>query len=124
MLKEIRGIRQIPGEPKRRWFSSETLDLIVWYDSREQPVEFQLCYDLGGKERALTWRSPSSFAHTGVDNGESRANRNKGTPILVADGKFDPGNVARKFRDDAREIPAEITGLVLEKIGLYETKSR
>lgn len=124
MLKEIRDIRQIPGEPTRRWFSSETLDLIVWYDAREQPVGFQLCYDLGGKERALTWRSPSTFAHTGVDNGESRANRNKGTPILVADGKFDHGSVVGKFSDDAREIPAAITGLVLEKIALYATTLR
>jgi hypothetical protein len=31
MLKEIQKTRQITGEPRRRWFSDEVFDLIVWY---------------------------------------------------------------------------------------------
>jgi hypothetical protein len=30
MLSEIPEARQIRGEPRRRWFTSESMDLYVW----------------------------------------------------------------------------------------------
>ena len=45
-LSEVRNCRQVRGEPRRRWFGSEQMDLIVWCDDTGAPIGFQLCYDL------------------------------------------------------------------------------
>ena len=54
-LVEIIHVRQVPGDPRRRWFSSDDMDLIVWYDDSDAPIGFQLCYDKLRSERALRW---------------------------------------------------------------------
>ena len=97
MLREIAEVRQIEGEPLRRWFTDEHFDLVIWTDARSDIVGFQLCYDKVDSERALTWRAGSGFSHNAVDSGESQAGRHKATPILVADGAFDALTVAAKF---------------------------
>ena len=56
MLAEVEHVRQRAGEPRRRWFASDDLDLIVWLDEADRFVGFQLCYDKGRSERALTGR--------------------------------------------------------------------
>lgn len=93
MLREIKDVRQLKDEPHRRWFTDEHFDLILW-GKETDIVGFQLCYDKAHSERAVTWKVESGFHHDGVDGGEGRAGRYKGTPILVADGSFDAGNVA------------------------------
>ncbi len=39
MLKELEDIKQFAGEPKRRWFTDEYFDLIVWQDESAEIVE-------------------------------------------------------------------------------------
>lgn len=114
-------VRQIVGEPPRRWFSSDDFDLIVWYESPEIPVGFQLCYDLGREEKALNWKAPAVFSHAGVDTGEGRSFRQKGAAMLVPDGKFDAARVRELFFRQSRDLPPEITMLILEKIDLHES---
>ena len=53
VMKELRSSRK-PGEPERRWFHGDQLDLIVWLTEEGEIMGFQLCYDRRGKERALT----------------------------------------------------------------------
>jgi len=38
MLREIRDVRQVSGEPMRRWFSDEDFDLIVWLDPEDRII--------------------------------------------------------------------------------------
>jgi len=45
MLTESANVRQFKGEPRRRWFQSQTEDLIVWYADDGSILGFQLCYD-------------------------------------------------------------------------------
>ena len=87
MLREILNVSQVPGTHSR-WFASTFLDLIVWYDKDMAITGFQLCYDKGREEKALTWRRDSGYSHNKIDDGEGRAYRQKMTPILVADGVF------------------------------------
>ena len=87
-LRELPDTRQIEGEPKRRWFNSPELDLIVWLDEDDAPVGFQLCYDKHHGERALTWRAGRGYDHAAVDDGEQTPAQHKSTPILVADGRI------------------------------------
>ena len=59
-LNEVLEVRQIhEDEPRRRWFRSDDLDLIVWCDEAGMPRGFQLCYDKPRSKHTLTWL-PSS----------------------------------------------------------------
>ncbi len=120
MLKEIGPVRQIPGEPRRRWFSSPDCDLVVWYGEDGSPIGLHLSYDKRDRERALLWNAPDRFTHTGIDSGETHALRYKATPIHVADGVFDGERVTEIFRREARELPADIVDMVVRKISEYE----
>jgi hypothetical protein len=119
MLREFMNVRQIPGEDTRRWFSDNYFDLIVWFDSQEAIVGFQLCYDINSNHRALTWHTATGFSHHRVDNGESRSGKTKASPILVADGLFDAPAVAARFQRESRDIDPRIAAFVYEKLRQY-----
>jgi hypothetical protein len=118
-LREISATRQVPGEPRRRWFCSPELDLIVWLSEGDSPIGFQLCYDKLLDERALTWRAGRGFDHSAVDNGEGMPTKYKGTPILVADGAFNNGRVSEIFREASSSVPAPIRSFVADALARY-----
>jgi hypothetical protein len=123
MLHEVQGARQVRGEGFRRWFTDQYFDLIVWYEGADPsgPITgFQLCYDKTSRERALTWRTGTGFAHEKVDDGEGgRTLGAKMTPILVPDGIFDAAGVARRLAAHTSEIDGEVASFVLETIESY-----
>ncbi|HEX7558179.1 MAG TPA: hypothetical protein VF348_06855 [Usitatibacter sp.] len=118
MLREIPETRQIRGEPRRRWFNSEWMDLYVWYDTAGAPLGFQLCYGKPLDEKALTWFRPDDFSHMAVDHG-GPAGRGKETPLLVLDGLFLPGPVSTEFVREAAELPEDVAQLVLAMLRAY-----
>ncbi|MDP3049064.1 MAG: hypothetical protein Q8N12_06510 [Thermodesulfovibrionales bacterium] len=77
---------------------------------------FQLCYDKGREEKALTWRRDSGYSHNKVDDGEGRTYRQKMTPILVADGIFEYKEIAARFKKESREIDKTVAVFVYEKL--------
>ena len=118
MLREIPETRQIRGEPRRRWFNSDAMDLYVWYDNEDAPLGFQLCYGKPNAERALTWFRPASYSHMRVDHGGPFGGRGQ-TPLLVADGLFDPATVSTQFARLAAELPEDVRGLVATRIDAF-----
>jgi hypothetical protein len=119
MLHEAPNVRQVPKEGRRRWFTDPTADLIVWYDKAGNIDGFQLCYDKGVHERALTWRRGFGYCHEKVDDGESEFWGMKMTPILVPDGAFNSADIAARFRRESAEIDPDIAKLVLDVISRY-----
>lgn len=119
MLHELKNVRQIEGEGFRRWFRGDDMELIVWYhDEAEplaEPIGFQLCYDLSGRERALTWRRDEGYSHTQVDTGE-RPFVAKMTPVLVPDGKLNGEDLRLAFLREAGPLDSRLVDLVAEKI--------
>jgi hypothetical protein len=110
----------VPGEGLRRWFTSSTMDLFVWTNEAGQLTGFQLTYDKGSNERALTWKAVSGFRHDQVDDGESQsASRYKETPLLQADGMPDVRRLANLLSSCASNIPREIAAFVDQKIHEY-----
>ena len=85
MLREFKQLRQEPGDGSRRWFESDGFDLVVWLDTGGALAGFQICYDLGQGEHALTWRPSSGCVHHRVDMGDHTPFSNE-SPVLVADG--------------------------------------
>ncbi len=119
MLREISNTRQIKGEPRRRWFSDEYFDLIVWLDKNGETVGFQLCYDVSRDQRALTWTIESGYTHNRVDDGEDSPGTYKASPVLVADGLFPYKEIAEAFKRESKQIDKIISNLVYEKILHY-----
>ncbi|HUQ27180.1 MAG TPA: hypothetical protein VM051_01220 [Usitatibacter sp.] len=116
MLREITTARRVPGEEKRRWFSSPDIDLFVWVNEAGAPTGFQLCYDKQLRERALTWTEERGFSHMGVDAGEARPGRHKGAPILTANGAVDARRILDRFRDEAKALPEGFVQFVEDKV--------
>ena len=116
-MREVHPTRQVPCEARRRWFSSADLDLIVWCDTVGAPVAFQLCYNKGRDERALTWEPATGLVHSAVDDGESGGGmRYKGTPVLEPDGPLDIPRVAARFAAASGELPTDIAAFVRERL--------
>lgn len=119
MLTELRNVKQIKGEPKRRWFCDSYFDLIVWFGEDEKITGFQLCYDKDTNERALTWKHSSTYTHHRVDDGEGNPGHYKATPILIADGMFDYRTIADRFLKESTGIDRNISKFVYDKINQF-----
>jgi hypothetical protein len=118
MLQELESIRQIKGEPERRWFSDDFFDLIVWRNESGVLTGFQLCYDRENRPRALTWHA-KGYLHHAVSDGEDRSGMPKATPILVPDGSFDKKRITDAFARVCGSIDGKISAFVLEKLKAY-----
>ena len=122
MLTESEHVRQIAREPKRRWFSDEYFDLIVWLGNRREIIGFQLCYDKLGDERALTWKKETGYAHHRVDAGERGRVSGKATPILVTDGDFNHTAIAHVFKERSAQIDKKVSRFVYNKLLQYRSQ--
>ena len=119
MLKEIKQVNQIPNEPFRRWFHSDTMELFVWFEDSGEIYGFQLCYDKGDDEKALTWLKDRGYSHRKVDDGETTLQHFKRTPILVPDGMFPRDEVLASFKERSGDVDSDIVEFVVEKLGKY-----
>ncbi|MBN2713727.1 MAG: hypothetical protein JXR97_15015 [Planctomycetes bacterium] len=117
MLRELKRVRQVTG-CIRRWFDDDYMDLIVWYNFCKVVTGFQLCYDKGGYERALTWIEGKGFSHNRIDDGESGIGW-KATPVLLPDGEMDKGEVKREFDNRSGELDMDVRLLVRDKLNEY-----
>jgi hypothetical protein len=116
ILEEVDNPRQRAGEPRRRWFAADDLDLIVWVDDRGRPIGFQLCYGRRRAERALTWTPEQGYRHTAIDDGERGGLGYKAAPILVPDGPLDARGLERRLREAGGRLPADVGAFVLERL--------
>lgn len=118
MFREISGVKQIPGEPFRRWFSCESMDLFVWTNASDEVVSYQLSYDKPYPEKALTWRVGQGFSHDDVDDG-SRPGRHPGSPILLADGEFAAKRVLALFQANADQLENDLQEFIVSGISRH-----
>lgn len=115
MLTEVPNVRQVASEGRRRWFSGDGLELVVWYDG-PSARGFQLCYDNAGHNYALTWTKDAGLRHHAVDQGDADALGMKQTPILVNDGTPDVKALLNRFEPVAGNLPAAIRNLVIKHL--------
>lgn len=121
MLREIGATRQSPDEPRKRWFSSASMDLVAWFDDDEVLVAFQLCYDKPHSERAVIWRrSGTRLEHLVVDDGESTPGKHKASPILTTGQRLSLQRVREKLLLEASELPPVILADVLARLDTGE----
>ena len=117
MLHEIKGVRQERGGAgRRRWFESEGLELVVWLDRAAAITGFQLCYDVGQGEHALTWREESGFAHNRVDSGDDTPLANR-TPVLQPESPPVPwGKITQLFNQRSKTLEPALQQLIQDRL--------
>jgi hypothetical protein len=115
-MVEISQVRQIPGEPMRRWFSSAEFDLFVQCDAVGRLLGFQLCYDKPHREQAVVFSQEEGFRHMAVDDGEQRPGKYKASPMLSPHGGFDVLRIYQGFNAAAAELPPEVAGYVKQAL--------
>jgi len=109
MFRELQRVAQVPGEPHRRWFEDDGLDLVIWLSPEGTIVGVQLAYEKGtNRERALTRFKGRGFSHMRVDDGENQPGKYKMTPILVPDGAFDADELLGVFESASRSLEPAI----------------
>jgi len=116
MLTLVTDPTERDGEFLRSWYSDDYFDLIVWKDEQEEIASFQLCYNRGMDEYALTWKRPASYYHQRVDDGENRPGKHKATPVLVPDGKLRVQPLAERFQQESAELDPELARFVHAKL--------
>ena len=115
MLHEIKNVRQESGAGRRRWFESEGLELVVWLDHVDGVAGFQLCYDLGHGDHALTWRAGTGFAHSSIDTGDESPFVNR-TPILQPDGNVPWADLEQLFDARSERLDPTLRQIVHDKL--------
>ena len=122
MFTEFKQVRQIPGEPRRRWFASDRLQLIVWHDRGEAIIGFQLLYEIERESKSISWDVSRGFLHGMVDDGDVRYGKHKQTPILMPNGSFEKTDVLAFFLKENAALPDEIAVFVKNKLEEYESE--
>ena len=116
MLKEYKKVSQeAQGKNKRRWFSGNSLELLVWLNEEGNDITgFQLCYDLQSIPHAFTWHKENNILiHEKIDEGDGFPKKNL-APIMVSDGVPPLLRVKEEFERESFEIDEKIRVLVLK----------
>jgi hypothetical protein len=115
-IREVEA-RQLTGEQRRRWFSSEDFDLIVWFDGQGGIAQFELCYDRADVERALTWSPTHGYRHWRVDTGDASGYMYGMTPVLEPDDSgFPKDRVSATFAEASEGLDPAIRSFVIERL--------
>lgn len=115
MFREIKETKQRPDEPKKRWFSSLSMDLFVWLNDEDEILSYQLTYNKPHDEKALVWKRDKGYSHLGVDDG-AHPGKHPGSPLLVKDGVFIPTKVISMIRNDKGEVSPWIKNFIVSGI--------
>ncbi|HEX6592464.1 MAG TPA: hypothetical protein VF050_10735 [Moraxellaceae bacterium] len=114
MLTEIARTHQRPGEPRRRWFTSETLDLMVWLDEAGELLAFQFSYGKPQDEKALSWSRQQGLSAQQVEDGSNLLPGHKASPLLVAAPLAGTQAAAAAFAAASQNLPAAYAGYILQ----------
>jgi hypothetical protein len=115
MLREILAVRQDNPRLRRRWFQDEFFELYTWQTGDGALVSFQLCYDVGRRERAVTWHREHGFSHNRIDYGDNQG-LSIATPLLKGGGRFPHRFVRKQFNQHAVTLDAATRTFILDKM--------
>jgi len=118
MLREIKETSQKRGEPKKRWFSSLSMDLYIWLNDDDEILSYHLTYNKPNDEKALTWSKEHRFSHLGVDGG-ARPGKHPASPLLVEDGVFEPSKIISILKENSGELEPSIVNFIVSGIEGY-----
>ena len=115
MLREIAEARQKINEPKKRWFSSLSMDLFIWLNPDDEIISYHLTYNKPYDEKALVWSEEKGFSHFGVDEGD-RPGKHPGSPLLVGGGAVSPRKIIAMLKKNAGELEPAVKDFIVSGI--------
>ncbi|MDX2226854.1 MAG: hypothetical protein SFY92_07180 [Verrucomicrobiae bacterium] len=118
MLKEYPSSQREP-KLRRRWFSDDSLDLIVWFNARREIRAFQICYGKPYEEHAVAWSAESGFFHSRIDDGEENPGKNK-TPVFGRELPPLKDRLLGEFRTRSQSLSPLLSRFILEKLESME----
>ena len=123
-LLELKPCRQFEGEMLRRWFDDDEgfFDLIAWINDEDTVSGFQLSYDVGARERAITWLG-GAFSHRDVDAGDDSPLSNDSS-ILTGTASFPITDLIDRFRESSRDIDPVVRKALLERLAEFAERFR
>jgi len=111
-FEEFCEVRQRPEEGHRRFFSTPYFDLMVWYRSDKTTITgFQLCYDKGRSERAITYKIDEGAgvrSHRFVAGNQADERSSIKTSILAGDAGSLAPSVIERFGMEASSLETSI----------------
>jgi hypothetical protein len=115
MLREIMGVSQMEEGRTRRWFHDDYFDLFTWQDPGGDLVSFQLCYGIGGNEKALVWKKELGYF---VDGAEAEAPKPGRASSSGGGTGAEPETdvVAKRFEVSAQNLPSEVREFIAGSI--------
>ncbi len=119
MLKEARNVPQIVGDPRRRWFWNNYLDLVVWFDDSDEIIGFQLYYDRHGDQTALTWKEPFGYSQDNFEVREDAMGMYKAGCFAGFTEVFEKEKIADVLRKESCAVDKRIVDFVHKKIMSY-----
>ena len=117
-MRQINHVSQIPGEPRKSWYTDDFFDLFVWFDEQDRIVSFQLSYGKPADEKMISWNKRSGITHARVEDGEQQSGRQKAAPILVRDGPV-ANTLSDNFRSASSAIDPQVASFIIEKLDQF-----
>jgi len=117
MLIEIKAVRQLEGQPHKRWFNDAEFDLFTWHRSDGSVCRFELCFDKHLGERTVRWDAREGVETFNVDDGDVTG-RYKMAPLVTTDGSPIEARIIDRFRNAARDVDPAIVAVVCSRLGL------
>ena len=103
MFQELKNVRQIEGEGLRRWFVSDDLELILWYDENKKLEGFQICYDKLAGTRTITWKMVTTT------DGKSKS-------IIISDGAYNKTRIYSLVERDSENLEETLRSFILKRL--------
>lgn len=103
MLQELPNVRQIKGEGLRRWFISDNLELILWYDDEKKLNGFQICYDKLAGTRTITWKMVNTA------DGSNKS-------IIISDGPYNKSRIYSLVERDTETLEENLRDFILKRL--------
>lgn len=118
-LVEIGSVVQRTGEPARRWFTSESLDLLFWMDAAQAPEGFQLTWHDLGNSHAITARQGQLLSHERVDDGSrGGAGAARSATLHKALDDYDLALIQPRFAAASQQLPVLLRDYVMQQLGV------
>lgn len=117
-LAEVANVVQRAGEPRRRWFASESLDLLLWFNEAAAPIGFQLSWRDGGAGHAITAREGSGLLHERVDEGSrGGAGYARSATLHTAVEDYDLALIQPRFAAASQRLAPALRDYVMQQLG-------
>jgi hypothetical protein len=79
-------------------------------------VGFQICYDFGRAEHAVTWRPGLGFAHSVIDAGDEDPLHNRVSILRPPVGTPPWSDIARVFDERSEPLEPDLRQLIRDKL--------